>query len=59
MVRLKMREQVHELLHMGSDITQMTYTCPSTHASRACVSPKNMRESYINDGSPYNIKCIH
>jgi hypothetical protein len=58
-VRLKMREQVHELLRMGADITKMTYSCPSSYESRACVSPKNMRDSYVQDGSLLNIKCIH
>jgi hypothetical protein len=58
-VRLKMREQVHELLRMGAEITKMSYACPSTHGSRACTSPKTMRESFINDGSPHNIKCLH
>ena len=58
-VRLKMRDQVHELLRMGSEITNMTYKCPSSVGSRACVTPRTMRESYIQDGGEYNIKCIH
>lgn len=58
-VRLKMRDQVHELLRMGSEITSMTYKCPSSVGSRACVTPRTMRESYIQDGGEYNIKCIH
>jgi hypothetical protein len=58
-VRLKMREQVHELLRLGADITKMTYRCPSQYGSRACVSPKNMRDSYVQDGSLLNIKRIH
>jgi hypothetical protein len=58
-VRLKMREQVHELLRLGADITKMTYRCNSQYGSRACVSPKNMRDSYVQDGSLLNIKRIH
>jgi hypothetical protein len=58
-VRLKMREQVHELLRLGASITKMTHRCPSQHGSRACISPKNMREGYVQDGSLLNIKRIH
>ena len=58
-VRVKMREQVHQLLRLGAEITKMTYRCTSEYSSRACVSPKNMRDSYVQDGSLLNIKCIH
>jgi hypothetical protein len=60
LVRLKMKEQVHELLRMGTGITRMTYTCPHCScASTACVSPKSMRDSYIQDGTLLNIRAIH
>jgi chemotaxis receptor (MCP) glutamine deamidase CheD len=59
LVRLKMKEQVHELLRMGADITKMTYLCSGSCGARACVTPKNMRDSYARDGSLLNIKCIH
>jgi hypothetical protein len=58
-VRQKMKEEVHELLRLGADITKMTYQCPSHYGSRACVSTRNMRESYVQDGSLLNIKRIH
>ena len=59
MVRLKMKEQVHELLRMGTGITKMTYTCMNSSAAIACVSPKSMRDSYIQDGTLLNIRAIH
>jgi hypothetical protein len=58
-VRLKIKEQVHELLRMGSEITKMVYSCPSSCGPRACVTPKNIRDSYIQDGSLLNIKRVH
>jgi hypothetical protein len=59
LVRAKMKEQVHELLRMGADITKMTYLCRGSCGARACVTPKHMRDSYARDGSLLNIKCIH
>ena len=58
-MRLKMKEQVHELLRMGTDITKMTYTCPNSCLPTACVSPKSMRDSCIQDGTILNIRAIH
>ena len=58
-VRVKMREQVHELLRAGAEITKMTCRCPSQHGSRACVSTKNMRASYVQDGTLLNIQRVH
>ena len=51
LVRLKMKEQVHELLRMGTDITKMTYIGPHSDAPTACVTPKSMSDSFIKDGS--------
>ena len=58
-VRFKMKDEIHELLRMGADITKMTCSSADNRRSRACVTTKDMRESFMNDGGPHNIKCIH
>jgi len=46
-------------MRLGAEVTKMTYWCKNTNAERQCFTPKNIRESYIQDGSPKNIKRIH
>ena len=59
LVRWKIKDSVHELMRMGAEITKMTYNCPVVCGQRACITPKNMRNSFIEDGSLFNIRCIH
>jgi hypothetical protein len=42
-----------------AEVTKMTYKCKHTNAERQCITPKNMRLSYIYNGSLTNVKRIH
>ncbi len=46
-------------MRLGADICKMSYKCKSSNTQRLCITPRNMRDSYIQDGSMFNIKCIH
>lgn len=58
-VRSIMKEEVEKLMRMGADITKMVYTDRSTMIEKTCILPKNMRESYLQDGGLMNIKRLH
>ena len=59
LVRLKTKDSVHELMRMGAETTKMTCTCPITCGQRPCLTPKNVRSSFIEDGSIFNVRCVH
>ena len=59
LVRLMIKDSVHQLMRMGAEITEMTYSCPVTCGQRPCLTPKDMRNSFIKDGSLFNIRCVH
>jgi hypothetical protein len=52
-------EEIGSLLRLGADVTGLTYNDKSTGGQRKCVTTKDMRSSYIEDGTAMNIKCIH
>lgn len=54
-----MKDEVEALMRMGADVAKMTYKCKKTNTRRAVITAKNMRESYVQDGGTFNIKCIH
>jgi hypothetical protein len=56
-VRAIMKDEVEALMRMGADVAKMTYKCKNANTRRACITAKNMRESYV--GGTFNIKCIH
>jgi hypothetical protein len=58
-VRMMIKDEVEALMRLGAEVTKMTYKCKNTNAERLCITPKNMRESYVHNGSLSNIKCIH
>jgi len=58
-VRLIMKDEVEDLMRLGAGICKMTYRSKNTNTPRTCVSARNMRDSYVQDGSTFNIKCIH
>ena len=58
-VKVIIKEEVEKLMRMGTEITDMTYFCNSSNLRRPCVTPRNMRTSYCQDGSASNLKRIH
>lgn len=58
-VRSMIKVEVEKLMRFGADITQLTYNDKATGSALACVLPRNMRESYVQDGSLENIKRFH
>jgi hypothetical protein len=58
-VRVIMKAEVEDLMRLGADICQMTHRCAHTNSPRTCVSAKDMRDSWVQDGSTRNIKCLH
>ena len=51
--------EVEKLMRFGADVTQMTCNDKSTGSVLSCVHPRNMRESYVQDGGTENIKRLH
>jgi hypothetical protein len=58
-VKSMIKEEVEKLMRLGAEVTGMTYNCSSSSARRTCITPKNMRTSYCQDGSDLNVKRIH
>jgi hypothetical protein len=58
-VRAMMKDEVESMMRMGAQITKMEYRCKSTSVKRLCINPRDIRQSYVEDGSLANIKCIH
>jgi hypothetical protein len=53
------KAEVEKLLHWGAEITEMTYFDASANTRRACLRPKNMRTSFLQDDGLLNLKRIH
>jgi hypothetical protein len=54
------KEEVEALMRLGAEVCRMTYVCKSSNAAEMmCITPKNMRESFVEDGSLRNTKCLH
>lgn len=45
-----------QLLREGAAITGMTYTCKHTNHALACINSRDIRASWIKDGSEANLK---
>ena len=58
-VKLMVKEEIEKLIRLGAEITGMTYNCISSDSARQCITPRNMRQNYVQDGSELNIKRIH
>jgi hypothetical protein len=58
-VQRLIKDEVEALMRLGAEVTQMTYHCKRTNVRRVCITPKNLREAYVQDGNLFNIKCIH
>ena len=58
-VKAMVKEEIEELIRMGTHITEMTYHCRNLNARHICTTPNNMRQSYCQDGSLSNIKRMH
>lgn len=53
------KEEVEALMRLGAEVCRMMYVCKTSNTERLCITPKNMRESFVQDGSLRNIKCLH
>jgi hypothetical protein len=58
-VQRLIKDEVEALMRLGAEITQMTYDCKRTNVRRVCITPKNIREAFVQDKSLFNIKCVH
>jgi hypothetical protein len=58
-VRFIMKNEIENLLRLGAEVCQMTFKCKNTNLQQTCVTAKNMCDSYVQDGSTFNIKCLH
>ena len=58
-VRRIMKIEVENLMRLGAEIAQMTFKCKNTSLRETCVTARNMRDSFVQDGSTFNIKCLH
>jgi hypothetical protein len=52
-------EEIESLMRLGAEVTGMTYECKSTGTRRMCVTPKDIRSSFIQEGDDMNVKRIH
>jgi hypothetical protein len=46
-------------MHWGAETAEMTFFDASANARRACLRPKNMRTSYLQDDGLLNLKRVH
>jgi hypothetical protein len=53
------KAKVEKSLHWGAEIAEMTYFDASANTRRACLRPKNMRTSFLQDDGLLNLKRIH
>jgi hypothetical protein len=58
-VKSMIKEEVEKLMQLGAEVTGITYNCSSSSARRTCITPRNMRTSYCQDGSDLNMKRMH
>jgi hypothetical protein len=48
--------ELHQLLRNAANITSMTYCCKLTQHTLACINSKDIRQSWLQDGSDANLK---
>ena len=53
------KAEVEKLMHWGAETAEMTFFDASANARRACLRPKNMRTSYLQDDGLLNLKRVH
>jgi hypothetical protein len=54
------RGELEKMMKMGAEVTEMTYNSKgSFNLERSCRKPEHIRKSYIQDGLPMNIQCVH
>ena len=58
-VKNLIKGEVERLMRLGAEITNMSYYSDSPTLPQPCITPRNMRTSFCQDGSPANIKRIH
>ena len=58
-VRGLMVEEIGLLLRLGADVTGLTYHDKNTGGQRKCVTTRDMRCIYVQDGTAMNIKRLH
>jgi hypothetical protein len=58
-VKLIIKAEVEKLMRMGTGITGMTFQCQSMEIQRPCITPRNMRTSFCQNGSASNIRIMH
>jgi hypothetical protein len=47
--------EIHQLLHDAASITAMQYCCKHTHLMLPCITGKDIRQSWLQDGSQANL----
>jgi hypothetical protein len=50
--------ELHQFLHDAADITSMTYRCKITGHTLACINSKDIRLSWMQDGSAENLQRL-
>jgi len=58
-VKNVIKGEVDELLRLGTETTGMTYYINNPNLKEPCVTPRNMRTSFCQDGSDENLKRLH
>lgn len=47
--------KIHQLLHDAATITNMKYCCKQTQHMLPCITSKDIRQSWLQDGSKANL----
>jgi hypothetical protein len=50
--------EIHQLLHDAATLTTMQYCCKQTHHMMPCISSKDIRQSWLQDGSEANLQRL-
>ncbi len=50
--------EIHQLLRNAASITGMTYCCKLTQHTLACINIKDIRQSWVQDGSNANLQRL-
>jgi hypothetical protein len=58
-VRSIIKDEVENIMRLGADVTGMSYKCKSSNTQRQCLTPRNMRTNFCQDGSELNLKRMH
>jgi hypothetical protein len=58
-VRRMIKDEIEALMRLGAEVTKMTYMCKNNNAERLSITPRNLRQSFLQNGSLSNVKRIH